>query len=84
MRTRRSVALRFLGVNPGRIGFKGELALLDRLLGRLPAVRVERVTLSHLGEPVAQLDQVDLVLLEFGVSEVVLRCLLYTSDAADE
>ena len=73
----RSLTLRFLGVHPRGVGLERLLALVERLLDRLPSVRVERVTLPDLGEPVAQLDQVDLVLLEFGVGEVVRGVLVF-------
>ena len=38
-RRRRSAALVLLGVHPGGVGLQRLLALVDRLLGRLPSVR---------------------------------------------
>src|SRR5260370_15672410 len=67
-----SLSFPLLCVDAGGIRLKRLLARLEGLLGRRPAVRAEDVALSHLREPVPQLDQVDLVLLKLRVGEVVL------------
>src|SRR3984957_19492749 len=71
-----SLPLRLLSVDPGRVRLERLLALVEELLAGLPAAGAEDVPVDDLREPVAQLDQVDLVLLELGVGEVVLVVLL--------
>src|SRR5579863_6522434 len=71
-----SLSLRLLGVDPGRVRLERLLALVEGLLAGPPAAGAEDVPLDDLREPVPQLDEVDLVLLEFGVGEVVLVVLL--------
>src|ERR1700733_656407 len=66
-----SLSLRLLGVDPGRIRLERLLALVEELFAGRPAAGAEGVPLDDLGEPVSQLDQVDLVLLQLGVGEVV-------------
>src|ERR1700734_2603509 len=58
-----SLSFSFLGVDAGGIRLERLLARGKGLLGRRPAVRAEDVAVGHLGEPVPQLNQVDLVLL---------------------
>src|SRR5215469_13259402 len=72
-----SVTVGFAGIYLGCVGFQRLLAFLDRLFRRVPPVGAEDVAVAHLGEPVAQLDQVDLVLLELGVGEVAGCVLLH-------
>src|ERR1700691_1174586 len=74
--SRQSGTLRLLGVYPGGVRLQRLLAPLEGLFRGLPPVGVEDVALPHLGEPVAQLDEVDLVFLELRVGEVVLGVLL--------
>ena len=71
-----SLSLRLLGVDPGRIGLERLLALVEELLAGGPSAGAEGIPLDDLRQPVPQLDQVDLVLLELGVGEVVLVVLL--------
>src|SRR5580704_8416905 len=72
----RSVAVCFFRVDPCRVVVQRLLAGLEGLLRLGTAGRAERVPRPDPGEPGAQLDQVDLVLLEFGVGEVVGHVLL--------
>src|SRR5258708_39039784 len=67
-----SLSLRLLGVDPRGIRLERLLALVEDLLTGRPLTGAEDIPLHDLGEPVPQLDQVDLVLLELGVGEVVL------------
>src|SRR5262249_48782165 len=60
-----------LRVHPSRVGLQRLLALGDPFLRRLQASRAEDVALADPFQPVLQLDQVDLVLLQLGVGEVI-------------
>src|SRR5487761_234143 len=71
-----SLSLRLLGVHPGRVRLERLLALLEGLLAGRPPAGAEDIPLDDLREPVPELDEVDLVLLELGVGEVVLVVLL--------
>src|SRR5580700_1615175 len=71
-----SLSLRLLGVHPGGVRLERLLALLEGLLAGRPPAGAEDIPLDDLREPVPELDQVDLVLLELGVGEVVLVVLL--------
>src|ERR1700742_2845477 len=71
-----SLSLGLLGVDPGRVRLKRQLALLEELLAGRPPAGAEYIPLDDLHEPVLELDEVDLVLLKLGVGEVVLGVLL--------
>src|SRR5216684_7840699 len=60
-----SVAVGFLGVDPGRVLLQRLRAPRKRLLHRLPAAGAEHVALPDPVKPLLQLVQVDLVLLQF-------------------
>src|ERR1700761_750595 len=71
-----SVPLGLLGVDPGRVRLKRLLAPLEGPLARRLPAGAEHIPLDDLREPVPELDEVHLVLLKLGVSEVVLVVLL--------
>src|SRR5262249_8108771 len=59
----RSAAFGFFVVDAGGVLLQGFLAPDYGLLGRVPARRAERIPVPDPGQPVAELHQVDLVLL---------------------
>src|SRR5580693_9526164 len=71
-----SLPLRLLGVDPGGVGLERLLAPVEELLAGGATAGAEDIPVDDLREPVPELDEVDLVLLELGVSEVVLVVLL--------
>src|ERR1700728_1015440 len=69
-------ALCLLGIYPRRVSLEGLIAVLDPFFRCLSPGGAEGVALAHSFQPVLQLDEVDLVLLELGVGEVGLVGLL--------
>src|SRR5690242_879999 len=70
------VDVRLLRVDAGCVPFQRLLTGDEGGLGRLAPVGAEYVAVADPGEPVLQLDQVDLVLFQFRVGEVLRDVLL--------